>query len=658
MFRGGSDDEYDLDEALRIEAECLEQGVQQLLGSFTGNDFLDAPPSPIPPGSLGSTRHTVISPASSSSGLGGSSAPASVASPVLPLATVLRATDVRSAIIREPAGQLCKSVPPALPRLVGRVDAPHNGVVQNSRARRRLSKKTPAVLTYWRTHKLVMRRYSTKRSVRPHEWVAALASVPSASWGRRIVELRQQLGLLCMRDLYEALLHARNRKRPRTGSRKQCVREQVRSTWRSLGGKQNTQAFMCNFIIRNPSLLAEVLQRTLGRQGKECGSGSLDVPVHGCLGTWNGRWLMENQEVLTICQGAKDCEEAGLRLRHSRAVGKLAEDFHTFITRVQQSICFDHWSFQIELTPEAFREGRVHIHMFFSFAAGPQPVGARERWRFGHSEPLLVPNKRSGRHNRAANGQGHFYCQADKIGAIVCRSTCPKHSKLLVRPSWVLELYAMRKMSESAFIKELIAARGRAKTIIEDLRWQRQLLDTQAMQEKALAVQMAFARIAKPFKTVPAVEEWRTQYGDGEFGNTGTIRARYKFLVLTGPSQVGKSMFAAQLFPPCHQCFCLGQSEPDLRHYNPATHRSICCEEVEPAMVLANRLLFQAGMQVVTMCQSKCQQHAFSIFVHGVPFILCSNDWVRRTAELPPEGREWLASNSVVVEANEPLYMA
>jgi hypothetical protein len=101
--------------------------------------------------------------------------------------------------------------------------------------------------------------------------------------------------------------------------------------------------------------------------------------------------------------------------------------------------------------------------MYALFAGTGRPLGDTQHWSFGSSQPLIVPNKQRGRNSRQGVLQGHYYCQADKIGAITRRTSIPKHTKLLVRPQWVHELYAMRKMSHAAFVREIIAARGRAK---------------------------------------------------------------------------------------------------------------------------------------------------------------------------------------------------
>jgi hypothetical protein len=295
--------------------------------------------------------------------------------------------------------------------------------------------------------------------------------------------------------------------------------------------------------------------------------------------------------------------------------------------------------------------------MFWSFKISGVS-GAASKWAFRGSQPILVPNLQRVNNLRAsrANNRGHYYCQADKIGHVLRFTTLPKHSKLLVCIPWIQELNALGKLSEDAFLSELLGARGRCRSLIEDLRWQNQLRRERQMIERARQSQQEFAAHARPFRRIAAVEEWRRQYLPAEQGGDGIPRTRYKFLVLCGPSQLGKSLFGASLFPPCHQCFCLGQAEPDLRLYREDYHKSICMEEIEPSMVLANKLLFQASNQIISVAQSRCQQHAFSVLLERVPLVCLSNDWTTKMSQLNEEGQDWLRCNSVVIHVREPLW--
>ena len=102
---------------------------------------------------------------------------------------------------------------------------------------------------------------------------------------------------------------------------------------------------------------------------------------------------------------------------------------------------------------------------------------------------------------------------------------------------------------------------------------------------------------------------------------------------------------------------CASCPEPDLRDFIFGVHKAILFDEAKCKMVLAQKKLFQAGAAWVHLGCSVTNCHAYRVFVHGVMMIICCNTW---TAELHAlkfrEDREWLETNSVVVEVTAPLW--
>ena len=97
----------------------------------------------------------------------------------------------------------------------------------------------------------------------------------------------------------------------------------------------------------------------------------------------------------------------------------------------------------------------------------------------------------------------------------------------------------------------------------------------------------------KPFKTFAAIEAWKSQYG--------IMRWRYKFLVLEGPSRMGKTQFARSLIEPAAsevlELNCNSGEEPDMRGFVWSKHKLVLYDEAHPHMVTRQRLLLQAGAQ-------------------------------------------------------------
>ena len=73
-------------------------------------------------------------------------------------------------------------------------------------------------------------------------------------------------------------------------------------------------------------------------------------------------------------------------------------------------------------------------------------------------------------------------------------------------------------------------------------------------------------------------------------------------------------------------------------------------DEVCSRQVLANKLVFQAGVDEFTLSQSVCNVAAYSVWLYGVPMILCSNHFQlvsEPSAPMAPEDEEYLAKNLI-----------
>lgn len=152
------------------------------------------------------------------------------------------------------------------------------------------------------------------------------------------------------------------------------------------------------------------------------------------------------------------------------------------------------------------------------------------------------------------------------------------------------------------------------------------------------------------FKTTETIVQWQRQYcaeGKGRL-------LRFKPLLLQGRTQSGKTRKAISIFGHARtlvvNCQGLGVHLPSLKEYSAVKHSCIVFDEVSSQQVLANKLVFQAGVDAVTLGQSACNAHAYQLWLFGVPMILCSNDFQMRSREksvMSAEDEEYLASNVI-----------
>ena len=155
----------------------------------------------------------------------------------------------------------------------------------------------------------------------------------------------------------------------------------------------------------------------------------------------------------------------------------------------------------------------------------------------------------------------------------------------------------------------------------------------------------------KPQKSYPEVEIFMRQFDEALH--------RYKFLVLSGPSRVGKTAFARSL---CAQGFetlevnCASGAEPELRAYRLRKHDLILFDEVVAPQVACQRKLFQAQSAPVQLGCSATNCHSYPIFVWRKKLVLASNNWESSLTLLSEADREWVDANSIVLGVLEPMW--
>ena len=157
------------------------------------------------------------------------------------------------------------------------------------------------------------------------------------------------------------------------------------------------------------------------------------------------------------------------------------------------------------------------------------------------------------------------------------------------------------------------------------------------------------------FRSSPRIVVWQRQY----VSCLVELAMRFQSLLLKGESQSGKTRKAISIFGHSRSlvvnCQGLGSNLPSLRQFSREKHLCIIFDECSSRQVLANKLVFQAGVDPVTLGQSACNAHAYEIWLHAVPMILCSNDFqmVSSNNEAMTQAEEdWLTAN--IIDASLP----
>ena len=211
------------------------------------------------------------------------------------------------------------------------------------------------------------------------------------------------------------------------------------------------------------------------------------------------------------------------------------------------------------------------------------------------------------------------------------------------------DLWALQKLSHDSARDLCIRARcANADKLMAFIDWTESRELSRMYKKRAVSLRQKHEDMLCTFKTTQPQLEWLRQYEP----QTIESHLRFKALLLVGSTSSGKSRKACSIYGHTStlvvNCQGLGSNLPSLRSFRRSDHRCIVFDEVCSAQVLANKLVFQAGTDELTLSQSVCNVAAYQVWLFGVPMILCSNHFQMKSqqgAPMAPEDEEYLAKN-------------
>jgi len=229
---------------------------------------------------------------------------------------------------------------------------------------------------------------------------------------------------------------------------------------------------------------------------------------------------------------------------------------------------------------------------------------------------------------------------------------------LQVSARTIWQLWRQRKISSAVALEDLLLSRDVGSQRFSDLvRRAEQAAGAEMWRRCATSVHKQLLGTLQPALPHAVVTSWIREFTLPKW--------RYKLLLLSGPSRIGKSIRAKTLFDPERYflvtCQGLGSDLPSLREFDRDFHQVIIWAEITPQQVLANKVVFQGGVDRVSMAQSRCNGFAYSVWLWQAPQVLCSNyfplEEVAADREsgrecISAEGADWLRAN--IVEAAPP----
>ena len=294
---------------------------------------------------------------------------------------------------------------------------------------------------------------------------------------------------------------------------------------------------------------------------------------------------------------------------------------------------------------------QLHVHLFVhsGYSADQPPFrveSAQSLELFGvppHMSACHSAVKARGRNsNEASAAAGHYYLAMPKKGKVFMHwANVEPFKQYGVKDQWIHQFWQQDKLSNAAARAEFVNCKKGIRQHTENVELYERLVREREAESRRAVTAAALLQMTLPNVVIPEVAAW--------VESRKTLRDRYKFLVLEGVSQVGKTSFARGLMgrEACLVMDCSGDNTPCLRQYDGARHHVLVFDEGKASMVLCHKKLFQASIDEVTCGSSPTNQHAYVVCVHAACIIVTSNTWSEDLAGASEADREWLVNNSL-----------
>lgn len=350
-------------------------------------------------------------------------------------------------------------------------------------------------------------------------------------------------------------------------------------------------------------------------------------------------------------------EENVLALQNNRTVLSMAAESKDSATTTWSDLSTPHWAFADELCCKFVLEEcllpRSHGHLWHTLQNLKKLTKDLVR---GHPSLQLCINWKAIQYlsgtssgSQAAHSIGNFCEMVRKMCSILQPGIVYQWHDFPVKDTWSSSFLACRRIAAVVAREKYLQSGCRAQYNMQQLGYvemERKKLEVMA---RVTEVESLLLRDLKPWRTFPAINRWWQQYS--------TLMDRYRFLVLDGPSCTGKTLFAQSLNPPgatLRVDCCVGT--PTLRMFDREVHLAIVLDEITPQVAIAFKRALQASSELVTLESSATSSSWYSLYLHRVMIICCSNTWADGLAHMGKVDRDWLMSNSVYVEVASPMW--
>lgn len=293
---------------------------------------------------------------------------------------------------------------------------------------------------------------------------------------------------------------------------------------------------------------------------------------------------------------------------------------------------------------------RLHAHACFRASSSLQFQTLDELRALGTKPHCSMAATMGNLRKRASDWQPYYYLVAPKRGVLFQAHSKEAFRDFAVNAEWIWTLLQGQKIEIQDARREFVKSAKNLSRHMGNLETYERELTAASLEDEIRRKAALFEAHRKPFKRIPLVQRFLALHKKAA--------ERRPFLVVEGPSRMGKTQFVCSLVPPgralevnCSDCL-----DPPLRKFDMRAHSLILFDEGGVQMVLKNRRLFQAPNCPVTIGSSPTNRDAYDVYLNNTMLVICSNTWSSQLAGTPSADAEWIKANQVYVHVTEPLW--
>jgi hypothetical protein len=251
---------------------------------------------------------------------------------------------------------------------------------------------------------------------------------------------------------------------------------------------------------------------------------------------------------------------------------------------------------------------------------------------------------------RFTDWSAFYYVVCPKLGSVWTHSSKRAFKDYLVNAEWVWNLIQQEKVTMAVARSQIILTAKNLKRHLENLDVLEKGPTAKRLKLEIQEKNQQIAQVRAAFRDIPEVTSWQQSLKEAA--------DRRKFLVLDGPSRMGKTAYAVSLVDSGKvlEVNCANVDYPPLRSFESRAHSLVLFDEASTSLVLGNRRLFQAPNVPVTIGTSPTNMCAYDVYLNNAALVVASNSWHNELAALPTTERDWLAANMVYVRVDKPLF--